>query len=133
MIFKKLFPNVFFIYFFQYEGERNLNYFDLCIESFKKNLLRSLCCNRGTLSKEPKRTNKWTNKSMIKQKNKQINESTSKSRNKQKKVNKQLEYGSALIWKKTEERVFNWSEVHLSEVTSYKIHTLGFYIMWRPV
>jgi hypothetical protein len=22
-------------------------------------------------------------------------------------------------------KVFNWSEVHLSEVTSYKIHTLG--------
>ena len=29
-----------------------------------------------------------------------------------------------LIWKKTEEKVFNWSEVHLSEVTSYRIHTL---------
>ena len=23
-----------------------------------------------------------------------------------------------------EQKVFNWSEVHLSEVTSYKIHTL---------
>ena len=27
---------------------------------------------------------------------------------------------------KTEEKVFNWSEVHLSEVISYKIHTLVF-------
>ena len=26
--------------------------------------------------------------------------------------------------KKTEEKVFNWSEVHLSEATFYKIHTL---------
>ena len=25
---------------------------------------------------------------------------------------------------KTEEKVFNWSEVHLSEATFYKIHTL---------
>ena len=31
---------------------------------------------------------------------------------------------SALIWKKSEAKVFNWSELHLSEVTSYKIHTL---------
>ena len=29
-----------------------------------------------------------------------------------------------LIWKKTVEKVFNWSEVHLSEVTSYKVHIL---------
>ena len=31
---------------------------------------------------------------------------------------------SALIWKKSEQKVFNWSEFHFSEVTSYKIHTL---------
>ena len=31
---------------------------------------------------------------------------------------------SALIWKKSEPKVFNWPELHLSEVTSYKIHTL---------
>ena len=31
-------------------------------------------------------------------------------------------------------KVFNWSEVHLSEVTSYKIHTLAqiYYILWSP-
>ena len=31
---------------------------------------------------------------------------------------------SALIWKKSDPKVFNWSELHLSEVTSYKIHIL---------
>ena len=31
---------------------------------------------------------------------------------------------SVLIWKKSESKVFNWSEFHFSEVTSYKIHTL---------
>ena len=31
---------------------------------------------------------------------------------------------SALIWKKSEPKVFNWSELHLSTVTSYKIHIL---------
>ena len=40
----------------------------------------------------------------------------------------QLKYGfckkSALIGKKSEPKVFNWSEFHFSEVTSYKIHTL---------
>jgi hypothetical protein len=34
-------------------------------------------------------------------------------------------------------KVFNWSEVHLSEVTSYKIHTLGIQtaqaLVWREV
>jgi hypothetical protein len=30
-----------------------------------------------------------------------------------------------LIWKKRRKKVFNWSEVHLSEVTSYKIHILA--------
>ena len=45
--------------------------------------------------------------------------------------NVKLKYGfykkSLQHWsgKKTEEKVFNWSEVHLSEMTSYKIHTLG--------
>ena len=29
-----------------------------------------------------------------------------------------------MIWKKSEPKVFNWSELHLSEVTSYKILTL---------
>ena len=29
-----------------------------------------------------------------------------------------------LIWKKSEPKVFNWSEFRFSEVTSYKIHTL---------
>ena len=32
----------------------------------------------------------------------------------------------ALIWKKSEPKVFNWSEFHFFEVTSYKIHTLEF-------
>ena len=27
------------------------------------------------------------------------------------------------------EKVFNWSEVHLSEMTCYKIHTLGDYVV----
>ena len=31
---------------------------------------------------------------------------------------------SAPIWKKSEPKVFNWSEFHISQVTSYKIHTL---------
>ena len=30
----------------------------------------------------------------------------------------------ALIWKKSEPKVFNWSEFHFCEVTSYKIHIL---------
>ena len=30
-----------------------------------------------------------------------------------------------LIWKKSEPKVFNWSEFHFSEVTSYKIRTLA--------
>ena len=29
-----------------------------------------------------------------------------------------------LIWKKSEPKVFNWSEFHLSEVTFYEIHIL---------
>ena len=29
-----------------------------------------------------------------------------------------------LILKKSEAKVFNWSELHFTEVTSYKIHTL---------
>ena len=30
------------------------------------------------------------------------------------------------------QKVFNWSEVHLSEVTPYKIHTLDEYLMnWK--
>ena len=42
---------------------------------------------------------------------------------------------SVLIWKKSEPKVFNWSEFHSFKVTSYKIHTLetarngGFYIV----
>ena len=30
-----------------------------------------------------------------------------------------------VIEEKYVEKVFNWSEVHLSEMTCYKIHTLG--------
>ena len=39
-------------------------------------------------------------------------------------MQKELE-GNLLIWKKMEEKVFNWSEVHLSKVTFYKIHILN--------
>ena len=32
---------------------------------------------------------------------------------------------SVLIWKKMEEKVFNWSKGNLTQVTFYKIHILG--------
>ena len=37
---------------------------------------------------------------------------------------------------KVMKKVFNWSELHLSEVTSYKIHTLGKHYemhLWLPL
>ena len=39
---------------------------------------------------------------------------------------------SALIWKKTGEKVFNWSEVHFFASTSYEIHALDdiLFIIW---
>ena len=40
---------------------------------------------------------------------------------------------SALIWKKSGPKVFNWSEFHFSEVTSYKIQTLGVNVLYRYV
>ena len=36
----------------------------------------------------------------------------------------QITTESVLIWKKSEPKVFKWSEFHFYEVTSYKIHTL---------
>ena len=39
----------------------------------------------------------------------------------------QISADSVQIWKKSEPKVFNWSEFHFSEVTSYKIHILGAY------
>ena len=38
-----------------------------------------------------------------------------------------------LIWKKSEPKVFNWSEFHFFEVTSYKIHTLSGWFYFAPL
>ena len=55
---------------------------------------------------------------------KYVQQKTGRKTKKTKHLIKHKLISAALIWKKREENVFNWSEMHLSEVTSYKIHIL---------
>ena len=62
---------------------------------------------------------------------KYVQQKTGRKTKKTKHLIKHKLISAALIWKKREENVFNWSEMHLSEVTSYKIHILTPFLYFK--